>query len=157
MKGEDQARGLLLNKMWLSNYWVLKCYLMLFLHSPSWTGWIYVSETLKTVLFSISAEIPEKVSQNNSEKQRSVNFIHLITNKIDLWNHETIYLISLFCFPNEGLKGIWWIMRTYVWNRTKFLRKSSLDNHFVEHCDAFCGFKWTFWWAKIYFISLTRQ
>lgn len=95
-KGEDEATGHLVNKVWLSSHWVLKCYLMLFLHSPSLTGWIYVSESLKTILLSISVKIPEKITRNNSGKQRSVNFIHLIINKIDLWNHGPIYLISLY-------------------------------------------------------------
>ena len=34
------------------------------------------------------------------------------------------------------------------------LRKSIYYYHFVGHCGAFCGLKWRFWQAKMYFSPL---
>ena len=51
---------------------------------------------LKNCLIIHLGQNTRKITRNNSGKQRSVNFIHLIINKIDLWNHGPIYLISLY-------------------------------------------------------------
>ena len=94
-KGEDEATGHLVNKVSVIESLGLKMLLSVIYSFTLLNRMNLCIRSLKNCLIIHLNQNTRKITRNNSGKQRSVNFIHLIINKIDLWNHGPIYLISL--------------------------------------------------------------
>ena len=58
-------------------------------------------------------------------------------------------LIKFNCFSFEVSSSLWG-EGNYFFVKDRQLKNNNYY-HFVGHCGAFCGLKWRFWWAKMYF------